>query len=82
MIAGTTDITRDKPIVINGALLSRGKIDLRRDLGALNNSHYPAEVVRFYPHTARLIKMYELSNREEFNYSGLEIFDVQFDYAK
>ncbi len=72
--------TVDDPVMLNGNLMSRSKVNLRRDLGASNNSRIPSEVVKYFNFMPHLIYRYEMANRNRMNYTGLAVFDVQFEY--
>ena len=77
-----TDIGSDIPIMMQGPLVSRLNIDLNRNLG-FSNADYPAIAVS---HNQTLMcKISELEKSAEaatyLNYTGLRMYDLQFDYG-
>jgi len=64
----------DRPIVIEGFLMSKGAINFNRDLGS-NNSWYPSHVVRF--DRTMYSKFNTLVNTRK---TGVETYDVQWIY--
>jgi hypothetical protein len=67
----------DLPVMVTGPLVSKGAVELNRDLGLWNVS-LPAQAVKYYPKFLYEISSAEYTNKDLPNYSGFRSFDVQF----